>query len=170
MLPDDPTPDPVEDPTPNPDPAPAPESEEEFDKERALATIRKQRESEAAAKKRAQELEARLKEFEDRDKTEAQKLAEAREAAAREAEEAKAEVLRLRAAIKYGLDEEDLDLLGVGDEETIERRAKRLAERSAPPPDSSSRPRERLKPGTVPVVEPEETDPAKLAAQVPRGW
>lgn len=36
--------------------------------------------------------------------------------------------------------------------------------------DTPRRPRERLRPGAVPPVEPEEMDPKKLAAQVPRGW
>ena len=146
------------------------EEEGEFDKDRALATIRKQRESEAAAKKRAQELEAKVREFEDATKDEKTKLTEAKEQAASEAAEAKAEVSRLKMAIKYGLDEEDLDLLGTGDEEAIERRAKRLAERSGSSDDPPRRPRERLKPGAAPSSEPEETDPRKLAAKVPEQY
>lgn len=129
--------------------------EEEFDKDRALATIRKQRESEAAAVKRAKDLEAKVREFEDRDKSEQERLTEARDQAATDAASARAEATRLRMAIKYGLDEEDLDLLGEGDEEKIEARAKRLSERSAPKDESKRRPREDLRAGAVPGVEPD---------------
>lgn len=52
--------------------------EEEFDKDRALDTIRKQRESEAAAKERAKELEAELSKYRaaDEEKAEAEKALE----------------------------------------------------------------------------------------------
>lgn len=146
-------------------------STEEFDKDRALATIKKQREAEKAANDRAKALEAKLKEFEDRDKTEAQKAAEERDTSKQEATEAKAEVIRLRMLVKYGLDEEDLDLLGAGDEEQIEARAKRLCERSTgKAEDPKRRPKERLRTGATGDTEPEESDPTKLAGQVPRGW
>lgn len=144
--------------------------DEEFDKDRALETIRKQRENEAAAKKRAKELEAKVKEFEDRDKSEAEKTAEARAKAEKEAADARSEANRLRAAIKYGLDEEDLDLLGSGDAEQIEARAKRLAERFSAKDEPPRRPRERLRSGATSVDKPEKSDPASLAADVPRGW
>lgn len=145
--------------------------DEPFDQDRAMATIKAQRESEAAAKKRAQELEARVKEYEDRDKTEQQRSAEAAEASKREAADAKAEVIRLRMLVKYGLDEEDLDLLGAGDEAQIEARAKRLSDRFAGKADDPKRrPKERLRSGATGDTEPEEKDPSKLAGQVSRGW
>jgi hypothetical protein len=166
---DDTTPDPTEDPAPNPTPDSKPD--EPFDQDRAMATIKAQRASEAAAKQRAQELEAKVKEYEDRDKTESQREAEEKEAARQEAAEAKAEVIRLRMLVKYGLDEEDLDLLGAGSEEQIEARAKRLSERVAGKVDDPKRrPKERLRSGATGDTEPEEKDPSKLAGQVPRGW
>lgn len=73
----------------------------------------------------------RLKELEDRDKSEAQKLADALEAEKAKGSTASAEAARLRAAIKHGLSEEDLDLLGSGTPEEIERRAEGLAQRLA---------------------------------------
>ena len=140
--------------------AAASDAEEAFDKDRALETIRKQRESEKAAVDRAKALEAKVREYEDKDKTEAQKLSDAKDAAAAEAAEAKAETIRLRMAMKYGLDEEDLDLLGTGDEETIEARAKRLSERTQPNEDDARRrPRERLKPGARPNTEADDVQP-----------
>lgn len=45
-------------------------TEEEFDKERALATIKKQREEEAAAKERAKELEAELAKYREAEEAE----------------------------------------------------------------------------------------------------
>jgi hypothetical protein len=144
---------------------------EPFDQDRAMSTIKAQRESEAAAKKRAAELEAKVKEYEDRDKTEQQKAAEATETSKREAAEAKAEAIRLRMLLKYGLDEEDLDLLGAGDETQIEARAKRLSERSGGKADDTRRrPKERLRTGATRDAEADEKDPSKLAASVSRGW
>jgi hypothetical protein len=68
-----------EDPAPgDPKPAdPKPEGGDDFDKDRALATIRKLREGEKAAKATAKELEdarTKLREFEDKDKTDSEKL------------------------------------------------------------------------------------------------
>jgi hypothetical protein len=166
---EDPTPDPEKE--PDPDPTPDPKADEPFDQDRAMATIKAQRETEAAAVKRAKELEAKVKEYEDRDKTETQRAAEATEASKRERDAAKAEAFGLRMLVKYGLDEEDLDLLGAGDEAQIEARAKRLAERDGGKADDPKRrPRERLRSGATRVDEPDETDPAKLAGNVSRGW
>ena len=99
-------------------------------------------------KNEAKELRSKVRDFEDRDKTELQKLTEAKDEAAKAAEQAQTETVRLRMAIKYGLDEDDLDLLGTGDEETIESRAKRLAERTQPASNDRT-PREALKPGAA---------------------
>lgn len=55
------------------------------------------------AEKRAADLEARLKEFEDRDKSEAQKLVERAEAAERRAQEIESHALRLEVAAEKGL-------------------------------------------------------------------
>lgn len=148
--------------------ADAAEFGDDFDKDRALATIRKQREAEAAAEKRAKDAEAELKTYRDAEKTDQEKLAEGKATAEKEAADARNELTRLRVAMKYELDEEDLDLLGTGTEEQIEARAKRLAERgsSSEGEARSGRPRERLKPGAVPSAEVEETDPRKLAQQI----
>lgn len=62
-----------------------------------------ERREKRAAEKRASDLEARLKEFEDRDKTEAQKLAERAEAAEKRAAEIEARALRLEVAHEKGL-------------------------------------------------------------------
>lgn len=125
-----------------------------------------------ATKDKLAQANGRVREFEDATKTEHEKLTEALELTRTDSAEAKAEAARLRAAIKHGLTEEDLELLGSGTPEEIEQRAERLAARlrgatedksSATP---SRQPQERLRPGAAPDVEPEETDPAKLAEAV----
>lgn len=149
---------------------------EELDLDRAKAKIAKANQEAASLRKRLKEAEPlaeKAREAEEAAKDEKTKLTEARDAAVQEAADAKVEVIRLRMAIKYGLEEEDLDLLGVGDEEAIENRAKRLAERSGgqePEKNNSRTPRERLRPGAVPSSEPEETNPDKLAEKVPRRY
>lgn len=85
----------------------------------------------------------RFDEIEAANKTEAQKLADAKAAAEAERDQAKAEALRLRIATKHGISDEDADLFLTGtDEETLTRQAKRLAARNeeagrprAPKPD-----------------------------------
>jgi hypothetical protein len=80
-----------------------------------------------AARAQLAEALAKLKEYEDRDKTEAQKLAE-RAAEAEKAAAAKAaEVLRLRIALKHQISDEDAEIFLTGsDEETLTRQAERL--------------------------------------------
>lgn len=63
-------------------------------------------------------------------KTEAQKAADRATAAEKRATEAAAELARMTAAVKHGLTEDDLDLLGThGTPEEIEARAEKLAAR-----------------------------------------
>lgn len=85
--------------------------------------------TEAKANAKAAE---QLAAIEEANKTEAQKAAERLAAAEKEAQEAKAEALRLRIAAKHGISEEDADLFLTGtDEETLTRQAERLAERTS---------------------------------------
>lgn len=137
---------------------------EEFDKDRALATIKAQRESEAAAKKQAQELAAKLKEYEDRDKTEQQKLAEAKEQAEKDAAAATQELMKYRVAAAKGLNPKLADLLTGSTQEEMEAKADLLLEHAKPPVDPSTFD------GGARGPAPEEKDPAKLAAAVPRRW
>lgn len=66
--------------------------------------------------------------------TELQREQAARQAAEQTAQSASTELARAKAALKYKLADEDLDLLGTGTPEEIDARAKRLSERLAPPP------------------------------------
>jgi hypothetical protein len=66
--------------------------------------------------------------------TELQREQAARQTAEQNAQQAANELARAKAALKYKLADEDLDLLGTGTPEEIDARAKRLSERLAPPP------------------------------------
>lgn len=84
------------------------------------------------ANKEAETLRLRLKEFEDRDKSEAEKQAERMKALEADALNARSEALRLRVAAKFGIGDEDADLfLTGGDEETLTRQATRLSARES---------------------------------------
>jgi hypothetical protein len=68
----------------------------------------------------------------------------------REAQTARSEALRYRVATRYGIGDEDAELfLTATDEETLERQAKALAERTiaAPPPTTAPAPRPDLTQG-----------------------
>ena len=117
-------PKPVEPPAdPKPDPAPDATLGDAGKK-----AIDRERDARKAAEKEKKDLEARLKEYEDRDKSEAQKLAD--ENAALKAENAKAarEALIGRVALEHKLDAADLDLLHGDTEDELSARAKRIAE------------------------------------------
>lgn len=109
--------------TPEPVQETTPDLSSELEKWKALARKNEQRAKENA------EAAQRLTEIEEAQKTEQQKLADAAEQARREAAETAAELAKLRAAVKHGLSDDDLDLLGTGTAEEIEARAERLAAR-----------------------------------------
>jgi hypothetical protein len=80
------------------------------------------------ANKEAETLRLKLKEFEDRDKTEAQKLAEGKAEAEREAATAKQELMRYRVAASKKLPAELADRLKGATEEEMAEDADRLLE------------------------------------------
>lgn len=96
----------------------------EADKWKAFA-----RKHEDAAKANADKAK-RFDEFEESQKTEQQKLADDRDKAKAERDATAAELARVKAAVKHGLTEDDLDLLGThGTAEEIDARAEKLAAR-----------------------------------------
>lgn len=101
----------------------------------------KAREWEKRAKANA-DAATRLAEFEESQKSEAQKLSDAKTAAEQDAALARAEALRWRIAAKHGISDEDAELFLTGtDEETLTKQAERLAERvTAPAGDGRPRP------------------------------
>lgn len=82
-----------------------------------------------------------------------------------------AEKLRIRIGYRNGLPDELIDRLQGTTEEEILADAEKLlgAITGSKKPDPSRRPKEALGGGSKPDTEPEETDPRKLAARVPRG-
>lgn len=144
-----PAPAPAPAPTPAPTPTPTPAdakppwgSDEEFSPDKAWRLIQNLRGDVEELKPKA----AKLQEYEDTDKTEAQKAADRAAAAEQRAADAEVKAARLTAAVKHGLTEEDLELLGTsGTPEEIEQRAEKLAARlattasSAPSPPASRR-------------------------------
>ena len=78
------------------------------------------------AEKAASDAAARIKEFEDRDKTESQKLTEQLAALKAEAATARAEALRLRVAAELGLPGDLHEFLTGDDEEQVRAKAQKL--------------------------------------------
>lgn len=130
------------------------------------------RKNEKSAKTTAE----KLKEFEDRDKSAAERLQEDRDGHKSRAEKAEqslrkrelaeelapehATVAQIRAVAKR---------LSGDDDDTLEADAKELFDLIAPAKSrTTSRPQERLRGGADPDEPVEETDPRKLAAQIPR--
>ena len=82
-----------------------------------------------------------LKSLKDAANTGRQKAADDLAAETARADGMHAELIQLRAALRHGLDIEDVDLLGTGTEDEIEARAKRLADRlGSAQPTAPSRP------------------------------
>lgn len=170
LDPDPDEPDPVDPDPDDPDPGDVTDHDPKtFD----AAYVKKIRGEAARYRREAREATARAKEFEDRDKTEAQKLEERATGAEQRAKAAELDLARTRVALRKGLTEQQAKRLIGETEEQLEADADDLLAsftQESDVPDASRRPRERLRPGAVPAVEPEETDPAKLAAQVPRRY
>lgn len=115
-------PEPVDPPTV---PEPTETVDPEVEKWKALA-----RKNETQAKANAAAAK-RLKEIEDAAKSDEERRAEERTVLEQERDDAIAEAAKLRAAVTYGLEEADLDLLGTGTAQEITERAERLAKRLA---------------------------------------
>src|SRR5690606_18289491 len=126
------------------------------------------------------EMAAKLKQYEDANKSESERLQEAYESYKTRAEKAEAQLLRREIAERLAPEHATAKQIAQvakrmsgDDEEALESDAAELFELIAPEPKTApktpTRPKERLKGGGVePSEEPEETDPRKLAALVPR--
>src|SRR5690349_13743920 len=131
---------------------------ESFDQERAMAKIRKANDEAKGLRARVKELEAlesKVHEFEESQKSEAQKIQDRAAKAEQRALAAETELIRERIARRYQVSDDDLELLGSGTEDQIEARAKRIAALNAAaaavkatvPP--SEKPVEKLRPGST---------------------
>lgn len=177
---DDPPPEPKPDPTPKPDPEkkdppeakPPWGSDEEFDPAKAWKLIQDVRDDAKKAKAEREELRGKVKTHEDATKSDQQKLEERATRAESKAAAAETDAARLRVALRKGLTETQAKRLVGDNEEELEKDADELLEsfrsENGGGDDKSRRPKERLRPGAAPSAETEETDPAKLAGQVPR--
>lgn len=161
--PEDPAPKPEPTPTP-PAPAPAPSADDVA----ALKAALKKANDEAAASRH------KLKELEDRDKSDSEKLTERIAAAEKRAADAEANALRLEVAAAKGLTPSQVKrLVGTTREELEADAVELLADFASTrtetdPPPPGGRPKERLRGGGDPTEEPEESDPRKLADLIPR--
>lgn len=184
-------PDPIEDPQNTPDPASKGEppqgdpqepdkgtanptfqaitSQEEFDK-----TLGKRLAAERAKYAGFDDLKAKASkydELEDAKKTAEQKLTERLQALESENSTLRLDGMRAKAAKDAGLDPELAPRLRGNTPEELAADAAYFAEKlpkPAPNVPLSQRPRENLRGGGRPAEEPEETDPRKLAAKIPR--
>jgi hypothetical protein len=141
-------------------------SRSDDDVEKLKAALRK-------ANKEAEQFRLKLKEFEDRDKTESEKLADANRTLEERARQAELDSCRMRVAIRKGLTEAQVKRLLGTTEEELEADADELlaafkgAEPEATPPATGGRPKEKLRPGAVPDAEPD-PDPEKVLSAIPR--
>jgi hypothetical protein len=99
------------------------ETEEQPDQKPELSEMEKRLRK---ANKEAEKYRIRLKEFEDAQKTEAEKLAEQKTAAEKDAAEARRELMRYRVAAEKGLPAEVIDRLKGDDEQEMAEDADRL--------------------------------------------
>jgi hypothetical protein len=105
-----------------------------------------------------------FKALEEASKSEAQRLAEAAQAAQRDAETARADAIRYKAAATHGIAAEFFDLLGSGSEEEVTARAEKIASlaaaqaAAAPVTPPATRPVEQLRPGATPASSESEED------------
>lgn len=135
------------------------EPEEKFDADRYKAKISK-------ANREAENLRKRLKEYEDRDKSDTEKLTEDRDTHKSRADKAEAELARYRVAAAKGLTPGQAKrLVGTTEEELSADADELLADLGGKP--ASGKPAERLRGGSVSVDEPAE-DIAKIVADIPR--
>lgn len=161
---------PDEDPTLTPDPAedqdnkPDPAANLGDAGKRALEAERKRARDE---KKRADELAARLKDLEDKDKTEGERLTGRLTEAEKRAEAAEARALRLEVAHAKGLTPGQAKRLVGTTQEELEADADEILAEFSPKEtrgdDERRRPRERLRSGTVPDAEDEPDIDAAVA-------
>lgn len=134
----------------------------------ALAAERKARRD---AEKSQRDLAAKLKEYEDRDKSDSEKAADSLAAAEKRANEAEARALRLEVAAAKGLTPAQAKRLVGGTKEELEADADEILELlggGGAKPVPSNKPKPDLRGGGDPTEEPDELDPKKLAQFIPR--
>lgn len=132
--------------------------------------LSEERAARRAAEKQAKELADRLREIEDRDKSDQEKAAEKVAAAEKAAADAEQRALRAEVAMAKGLTAAQAKRLVGSTAEELEADADEILEAfpAKPAVQMTRKPVEALRGGGDPTEEPEETDPRKLAEFVPR--
>lgn len=161
--------DPDADPDTKPDTKPEPPAPSADDVAALKAALKKANDEAAASRHK-------LKELEDRDKSDGEKLTERITAAEQRAAEAEARAMRLEVGASKGLSPAQVKRLVGTTKEELEADADELLADFAPAtggaddtkPTPDGRPKERLRGGGDPTEEPEETDPRKLADLIAR--
>lgn len=128
------------------------------------------RKNEAQAKSNA-DAAKKLAAIEDANKTETQKLSEERDSHRSRAEQAESIASKWEVGLEKGLTKSQAKRLVGSTREELEADAdEMIAELGGTPdkPGPARRPTERLRGGGAPEADPEETDPRKLAAKIPR--
>lgn len=148
------------------DPPKAPRTLEDVEAE--LAKTRREAAGYRTKLREAEPLVKAAQAAEEANKTEVQKATERAQAAEKREADTQTGYTRLELAVQYGIQPDDIDLIGSGTREEMDVRAKRLAALSAaaskagPPP--TDRPVEGLRPGATP-------DPAKAPDNsYPSSW
>lgn len=137
-----------------------PWGDKDFDPDKAWRAITKQRESE-------KQLKAKLKEYEDRDKSESEKLTEDRDSHKSRADKAESELARYKVAMAKGLTPGQAKRLVGSTEEELAADADEMLADIGSNSSSTTKPTERLRGGGEPDDEPDE-DIAKVVADIPR--
>src|SRR5690606_14377820 len=104
------------------------EDSEEFDPKRAMATTRKQNQENKSLRDRTKELETKLREYEDANKSEAEKVTERLTAAEKAANESGLTALRFEVALEKGLTKAQAKRLVGSTKEELEADAEELLE------------------------------------------
>lgn len=173
----EPTPAPIAPETPSPTPTPTePATPKSFTQDDVNAMLAKQKREQFGDYGDLKARAAKLAEIEESQKTEQQRHADAAAQSKREADEARAEALRYKAAATHKVDVDNFDLLGSGTEEEVSARAERVgallslrdenvqlkaeldALRAGKPAPLPGRPVAALKPGATPEHNPTEDD------------
>lgn len=141
----------------------------EFDADKARNLLANKEADEKKLKERLAEFERAQQEAEDAKLSDQQRIEKERDEAKSASEKATLEAARLRALVKFGLSEEDLEFIHGSTEEEVLASAERYSERhgSSGTPLPSNRPRA-PRGGGNPSATPEESDPMKLAEGIPR--
>lgn len=140
----------------NPNPALPPADPPEADPQlgdagkKALDAMKAER---AAAKREAAELAKRLKAYEDRDKTDSEKAAEALKAAEGRATAAEREVLRMRVAAELAVPAELHEFLTGDSEDELRAKAEKLAALSSAPKRPRPDPGQGARPDGTPSID-----------------